>query len=170
MNAAEQEQTLSKWLDRHTGLLIKVVRSFARSNHDQDDLFQDISLRLWESIPRYQPDIAETTWIYRVAFYTAINWSKRERRREKQKSKLAEQSNHRWIKPPSPDPRIEWLYDKISELPPIDRSVTLMMLDGVSYREMSETLGISEGNVGVRIHRIKKKLIQWNLQENERAN
>jgi RNA polymerase sigma-70 factor (ECF subfamily) len=41
----------------------------------------------------------------------------------------------------------------------IDRSLTLLLLDGFSYRDMAETLGISENNVGVKLTRIKARLI-----------
>jgi RNA polymerase sigma-70 factor (ECF subfamily) len=35
-----------------------------------------------------------------------------------------------------------------------------MHLDGLSYREMGEVLGISENHVGVRLHRIRKQLAE----------
>ena len=37
----------------------------------------------------------------------------------------------------------------------VDRSSHLLLLDRFSYRDMAETLGISENNVGVKINRIK---------------
>jgi len=41
-----------------------------------------------------------------------------------------------------------------------DRSLVLLLLEGLSYREMAKTLSISEQNVGVKIHRIKLTLAQ----------
>lgn len=58
------------------------------------------------------------------------------------------------------DERSDWLYGQIGQLEPIDRSVCLLLLDGFSYREMAELLGISESNVGVKVHRIKQHLIR----------
>ena len=37
-------------------------------------------------------------------------------------------------------------------------TLALLMLDGFSYREMSQILGLSESNVGMKIHRIKASL------------
>jgi RNA polymerase sigma-70 factor (ECF subfamily) len=51
------------------------------------------------------------------------------------------------------------LYEEIHKLDEIDRSITLLLLDGFSYKEMSAILGITESNVGVKINRIKKLLI-----------
>jgi RNA polymerase sigma-70 factor, ECF subfamily len=58
-----------------------------------------------------------------------------------------------------PDDRLAWLYEEIYKLDEIDRSLTLLLLDDFSYKEMSGILGITESNVGVKINRIKKQLI-----------
>jgi RNA polymerase sigma-70 factor (ECF subfamily) len=160
MHHREREEILNDWLSRHKGLLFKVARSFAQSTHDQDDLFQEIAFQVWKSIPGYRPEVAESTWLYRVALYTAINWSRKEKALEKRIREYRTRPLPKFQGQPIADPRVEWLYARIAGLEPIDRSLTLLLLDGVSYREMSITLGISESNVGVRINRIKKKLTQ----------
>jgi len=158
MHPREREDKLNQWLDRHKGLLIKVARSFSQSSHDHDDLLQEISFQVWESIPRYNPAVAETTWLYRVALYTAISWSRKHKVHEQRTLDIGTHPLPSADDHSDADPRTQWLYDKIAELKPIDRSLTLLLLDGFSYRAMAETLGISESNVGVRINRIKKKL------------
>jgi len=52
------------------------------------------------------------------------------------------------------------LYEQIAQLNEIDRSLILLLLEGFNYQEMAVILGISESNVGVKIHRIKKHLAQ----------
>jgi len=42
----------------------------------------------------------------------------------------------------------------------VNRSLALLMLDGFSYREMSEILGLTESNVGAKINRIKSTLVE----------
>ena len=56
------------------------------------------------------------------------------------------------------DPRVEWLYEQIRQLNEVDRSLTLLLLDGFSYKEMAAMLGITENYVGVKINRIKAHL------------
>jgi sigma-70-like protein len=53
---------------------------------------------------------------------------------------------------------IERLYAAIRQLPKVDASLALMHLDGLSYEEMSEVLGISENYIGVKLIRIRKQL------------
>ena len=56
------------------------------------------------------------------------------------------------------DPRVEWLYRQIAQLKDVDRSVALLMLDGFAYKDIAAIVGISEGNVAVKINRIKAAL------------
>lgn len=58
------------------------------------------------------------------------------------------------------DPRLEWLYQRISEMDTADRSLVLLLLDGFSYKEIGEVLGLSDNNVGVKLTRIKRKLVK----------
>lgn len=156
MDATERRRTFDRWLTDHRGLLFKVVRAYASSPNDQDDLFQEIAIRLWKSIPGYRGEAAETTWIYRVALFTAISWLRTEK---KHRNQPLDSIEHVLTAADTPkDERLDWLYEQIRKLNEVDRSLILLLLDGFSYKEISETLGISESHVGVKIHRIKKHL------------
>ncbi len=159
MKQSEQLRIFQLWLAKHRGLFLKVVRSFSRDATDQEDLFQEISLQVWNSVASYNDQVAETTWIYRVSLYSAIAWSRKEKTRNQKRQELV--APEQLVEPSSEsmDPRVEWLYEQISKLDPVDRSLALLLLDGFSYREMGETVGMSVNNVGVRISRIKSKLI-----------
>ena len=120
-------------------------------------LFQEISTQVWRSIPGFRGDSAVTTWIYRVALNTAISWTQKERRHRDGKQAL--DGIEPAIQPSSTtDPRIDWLYEQIRQLSEVDRSLTLLLLDGFSYKEMAAMLGITESYVGVKINRIKAQL------------
>ena len=142
----------------HRGLLFKIVRSYAREAMDYDDLFQEIAIQVWRSIPAFRNESAVTTWIYRIGINTAIKWSKRERKEQDMRS-LNPVEAIIFEKSSESDDRLDWLYEQIKTLDEIDRSIALLMLDGLSYREMAAILGITESNVGVKINRIKKQLI-----------
>jgi len=167
MKPDKQQHIFEEWFALHRGLLFKVVRAYAFNSHDQDDLFQEIATQLWNSVPGYRGDCAVTTWIYRVALYSAMGWSKKEKRhRDNQRTLLAD--NRLLLQQASPEnPQLEWLYEQISKLDEIERSLTLLMLDGFSYREIGDTMGISETYVGVKLNRIKKRLTEYSEQEDQ---
>ena len=50
------------------------------------------------------------------------------------------------------------MYRLIGELAPIDRSVTMMWLDGKSYEEIAEVIGISRNGIASRLKRSKDRL------------
>ncbi len=103
--------------------------------------------------------IRPSTWIYRVALYTATVWVRKEKSRPPAQP-LAEVERALTVTNPSGDDHSDWLYEQIGQLEPIDRSVCLLLLDGFSYKEMADLLGISDSNVGVKVHRIKQSLIE----------
>lgn len=157
MHEVEQKRIFGDWLTQHKGIFFKIVRSFAFTPHDQDDLFQEISLQVWKSIADFRGEAKPSTWIYRVALYTASTWARNEKRQPQTES-ITDKEHTLTIKAQPNDDRLDWLYAQIAQLEPIDRSVCLLLLDGFSYKEIAGLLGISESNVGVKIHRIKQHL------------
>lgn len=158
MTESEHRNIFNEWLDQYKGLLFKIIRAYAFDQEDREDLFQEISIQVWKSIPNFKHQSAISTWIYRVSLNTALVWKRKTTRHKDGRQSVAAMENilHSGSEPK--DERLEWLYSKISKLNEIDRSITLLMLDGFSYSDMAEILGISESNIGVKIYRIKKHL------------
>jgi RNA polymerase sigma-70 factor (ECF subfamily) len=153
------ETTFKQWLGEHQGLIFKVVRAYAAAADDQNDLFQEILLQLWFSIPNFQGKAKVSTWIYRVALNTALVWNRSEKKWRKHTSQIT------LFRPAQSglgqsDEVIKRMYEAIRKLPKVDASIVLMHLDGLAYSEMAEILGISESNVGVKLNRAKKQLVQ----------
>jgi RNA polymerase sigma-70 factor, ECF subfamily len=157
MEEIQQQQIFKTWLDAHKGIFFKIVRAYAFNPADQDDLFQEISLQVWKSIPDFRGESKVSTWIYRVALYTASVWVRSEKKRPPTQP-LASVERTLEAGEPIRDGRLIWLYEQIALLDPIDRSVCLLMLDGYKYSEIAAVLGLSESNVGLKIHRIKQHL------------
>src|SRR5262245_39841443 len=161
----KHEAIFRRWLDEHLGLMLKVVRAFAALPQDQEDLFQETLLQVWRSIPSFKGDSKETTWIYRVTFNTALAWNRSEKKRRLGHESLLELDPSAIVEASRTastleQEKVDMLYAAIRQLPKLDASLALMLLDGLSYREMAMVLGISENNVGVRLNRIRKELAQ----------
>ena len=153
----ERNQIFEGWIEGHKAILFKVARAYGTTHADREDLFQEIALQVWHSVDAFRGDAAVTTWIYRVALNTAMTWNRRERKHGTGRQDL-EAASGLLAEPPGRDPRLEWIYRQIAGLDEVNRSLALLMLDGFSYRDMSQVLGLSESNVGVRINRIKAAL------------
>ena len=99
-----------------------------------------------------------STWMYRVALNTALN-------RTSKPAFLSEGPKaHEIGYDPGEDydlsEEIRLLHKAISQLKKIDRAIILLWLEELSYKEIAETIGITEKNVSVRIVRIKHRLAE----------
>ena len=158
MTENEHKHIFEDWLDKHQALIFKVVRAYAFAAMDQDDLFQEITIQVWHSIPTFRQESSVTTWLYRISLNTAIKWIRKEKKHSR--AETLDNVEHLLQESKTPiDERLAWLYEEIYGLDGIDRSLTLLLLDNFSYKEMAGILGITESNVGVKINRIKKYLI-----------
>lgn len=159
MKEEKQQLIFNNWLDRYRALLFKVVRAYTRTYDDQDDLFQEICLQIWRSVPNFKEQSAVSTWLYRIAINTALNWKRKERKHQEGKQEINNAPNLLTTVTDERDERLDWIYEEIAALRPLDKSLALLLLDGYSYKEMSTILGLTNSNVGVRINRIKNRLI-----------
>ena len=155
MKKQEQEDIYHQWISEYKPLLFKVLRAYSNTNADENDLFQEIVIQVWQSIRGFKNQSTVHTWIYRVALNTAIKWSSRNKNRNHQEIR---ESTSVVIPQTASNEKLDWLYREIQQLNTIEKSLTLLLLDGFSYQEMSDILGISVSNVGVKINRIKKHL------------
>lgn len=163
------EQRFADWLRDHAGIVHHVVQAFATGD-DRNDLRQEILLALWRAAPAFRAGSAPSTFIYRVAHNAALLWLRRERRHHR---RVAAAPDIGWMCEPdaararSDTPaRLEQLYAALHALPPLDRSLVLLSLDGLSYRDIAAVHGISESNVGARLTRGRQRLAeQLNLAE-----
>ena len=157
MLKAERDRVFGEWMEAHKAILFKVARAYGATHADREDLFQQIALQVWHSVDAFRGEAAVSTWIYQVALNTALAWKRRESKHGWGRQDL-EAATGLLISQGERDPRLEWIYQRLAELDEVNRSLALLMLDGFSYREMSQILGLSESNVGVKINRIKATL------------
>lgn len=149
------DKLFREWLDGHRGAVLKVARAYTLTAEDVRDLAQEILLQVWRSLPQFRGRASATTWCYRVALNTALGWHRKERRRQTRQRPLPDNL-------PAPEAHstdlVDRLYAAIHRLPGTDAALVLLHLDGLSYRQMADVLGVSEGNIGVKLTRAKKAL------------
>lgn len=133
----------------------------------REDLTQDILLAIWESLPDFRQESSLRTFIYRIAHNRAIDYVRKQSRRPPM-----EEADELVSPAPGADEvaqarrRKHQLVAAIRTLPLSYRQPLTMSLDGLSYAEIGDILGISENNVGVRIHRARRDL-QKTLDQQE---
>jgi RNA polymerase sigma-70 factor (ECF subfamily) len=159
VNRADQQRWFEEWLGDHSAIVHHVVNGFA-SGDDRNDLLQEVLLAIWKSIPAFRGQSKPGTYLYRVCHNAALLWTRAQRNYRRRIERFEASARPGAHIDPTPDERLAHLYAAIHKLRPADRSLILMSLDGLSYREMADVLGLSESNVGARLNRIKQQLTQ----------
>lgn len=162
MTLKTQQERFDEWITEHIGILYRTVNGFAEGE-DRKDLMQNVLLAVWKAIPGFREQSRPSTFIYRVAHNTALTWKRSQtnyHHKLNQYESLMPSPAASDRGAPEHGEMLERLYEAIRKLPPLDRSLVLLFLDDVSYREMSEIHGLTESNVGVRLNRLKHKLAQ----------
>jgi len=151
----ETEKQLGDWLKTYRRLIYRVVMIYAKDEASRDDLYQEIALALWRSLPQFRGDAKESTWIYRVALNTGMGFQRSDRKHAKSDLDPELLLDH---PTESNQAELAWVYSRIRTLSVIDRSLVLLYLDGEAYESIAEILGVSSGSVGAKINRVKAKL------------
>ena len=155
----ELEHNFVALLEKHQNIVHKVCRLYTNNQEQHNDLFQEITIQLWKAFPKFRGDAKFSTWMYRVGLNTAITLYRKSKRSINTqdyeaiqfKIKAEEYDN-------TEEEQLKLLYKAVYQLNDIDKALVFLYLEDKNYKEISETLGISEVNARVKMNRIKTKL------------
>ncbi len=77
MTDSKQKDQFLDILEKNIGIIIKIARAYSKTLHDKEDLINDITLELWKSFGRFKGDSKISTWIYRIALNTSMNYKRK---------------------------------------------------------------------------------------------
>ncbi|MBI3876440.1 MAG: RNA polymerase sigma factor [Verrucomicrobia bacterium] len=150
-------------IDGNRPRILKVSRVYAWNAADRDDLYQEILFQIWRALPGLKQHTHANTWLYRIAINTSISFIRRRAAHGGPAVALDhEQLTHniesRQTHDDGAEEQLARLYDAIARLNEVEKALVTLFLEDLSYDEMAAVLGFSAGNVGVMLHRAKKKL------------
>ncbi|MCY1662237.1 RNA polymerase sigma factor [Chryseobacterium sp. SL1] len=146
-------------IEKHKGIIFKISKMYMDEKEDRDDLFQEITYQVWKAYPKFKGESEFSTWLYRIALNTAIIFLKNEKRRSfignedfSEYKIIQEEFDH------EKEEKLHAMYKAIHQLNPIDKAFIFYYLEDFSGKQIAEQMGISEGNVRVKMNRAKNKL------------
>lgn len=168
----ERERRFLSLIHDNDARLRRICRVYAHDSAAREDLHQEILLQLWRALPTFAGASSIDTWLYRVALNTALAFTRRAPSRREMPLDEARLDVEDTSLPNAGDQldharRVEQLETAIAHLGPVDRMLVTMYLDDRSYRDIADVLGISESNVGVKLHRLRKLLAGKIAKEEE---
>ncbi len=148
----------------HEGIIHKVVGLYADGKEDREDLYQEILLQSWRSFASFKAQAQFSTWLYRVALNTALNFRRKVRKTET----LAATQNLSDTESSDRGDK-EMLYLIVKSLDEVDRMLITLHFEGYKNGEIAEITGMTTNYVNVKLHRIKTNIIQrFKAVHNER--
>ncbi len=154
-------QTIFESLFRdYQDMVRQMCLGFMKGDEDSAvDLVQEVFINTWSALDSFKNTSSYKTWIYRITVNTCLKYI----RNKKATSQIRiDQVEEQLAEPESQSDVIEdqhkSLFRAIGQLNEIDRLVIMMVLDELDYEDIASVIGINEGNLRVKIHRIKKNL------------
>lgn len=137
---------------------------------DALDLSQESFLKAWRGLASYRFDSVFSTWLYRLASNVCIDFLRRQKKQKVIPLHYADDENEeRELTIPDPAPGTEEQvltqieHEQVSAAmalldPEYREALTLRVIHGLSYQEISDILEIKEGTVKSRIARAREKM------------
>jgi len=136
--------------------IFRLCFGYVNDKDQAKDLTQETFIRVWKNLDKFRNESAIGTWIFRIASNICLRQLDRSSKmlkveipaqlEDKKEEQLGEQ--------------LEILYKCIATLEETDRLIISLVLEELPQKEIAAITGISEGNIRVKIHRIKQVLTE----------
>ena len=148
------------------GVIYKLFELFVgmvNSEEDAEELTQDTLMKAFEHLSSFNGKSSFSTWIYRIAYNTALSFLRKKNVEQtviddNQWNRISDTQIDDALNNESEE-QIEKLQQALTKLTAEERAlVTLFYEEEHSIQELAQILNLNEGNIKVKLHRLRKKL------------
>jgi RNA polymerase sigma-70 factor (ECF subfamily) len=169
VNGIESEKEFARLYDMVFPLLMRVAYRITGTEDSAEDICQDALFRLYETRSSFPTSDDAKFWLIRVVKNAALNYAKRKTRERKAYQKAFherrehEDSSDSSVIKAETRAEVKAALDKL----PLNLRIALILKEyaDLNYKEIGRVLGISEGNVKVRIFRARERLSNLLVKE-----
>lgn len=171
---AGEDEAFEELVHGYQNMVFNLAYRFLTSRQEAEDLSQEVFLKVFRSLDTFRRASSLKTWIYRITTNMALNRLKWLRRRLRHRQLSIDAGAEEEMPPmseslpdlgPGPDRRLHGaqiekrLQLAIDELSDEQKAVVILRdIEGLSYEEIAETLGINIGTVKSRLARGRANL------------
>lgn len=173
-----RKDAFGELVSRYQARLYNSALRLVPTPEDAADVVQDSFLSAYQALHTFKGDAEFFTWLYRIAFNTAISLKRKKRPSVSLESYardtgLDPDDPSEYVKPSAALERTEderHLHDAIARLSPEHRDVLVLKdLDGMKYEEIAVVLGVPIGTIRSRLHRARLELRDLLTSPDERS-
>jgi RNA polymerase sigma-70 factor, ECF subfamily len=160
-------------ITRHRGKIFAMIRNMIHQEADAWDLSQEVFIKAWHALPRFEAKARFSTWLYRIAHNVVYDWT-RKRKIDSAGELNDEIFDRNRIDPAAvtaptmgeaPDTSMEHselrvkIEAALGKLSPEHREVVVLKdVQGLSYKEIAEVMESTLGTVMSRLFYARQKL------------
>lgn len=149
-------------IERYKNLIFNLIFKYTNCYEDSQDIAQEVFIKVYKQIHTFKYQSKISTWLYRIATNSCIDWD-RKRRKEWNNISLVDEmaADH----DEGPEAQIifseqkEFIRDIINKMP--EKYKLLLILyhfQDLKYKEISEILDIPEKTIETRLYRARKHI------------
>lgn len=161
-----------EFVNQYSATVFTLIVRMVENREDAEVLTQETFIKAFQKLDKFKGECAFATWLYRIAYNTTLS-ALRKRKVETLKvdeGQLANLSDNQVdaLLNDESQSRIASLQTALASLSPDERFlITLFYEEEKHLSEITEILGMTENNVKVKLHRIRKKLYLLIKKEEE---
>jgi RNA polymerase sigma-70 factor, ECF subfamily len=136
--------------------IFRVCMGYLNDYEQAQDIAQETFINVWQNLSSFRNEAKISTWIFRIATNNCLKAISKIKR-----STVTELPyDLPEVKEENIEPRLNYLYKCISELEESDRIIISLVLESLPQAEIASIVGLTEGTLRVKIHRIKGRLTE----------
>ena len=151
-----KQSAYAELVHRHKDAVFGLAVSMTRNREDAEDMAQEAFIRAYSKLDQYNPEYAFRSWILRICSSRTKNLFRwRVHRRTVEEGHLREEA----VRQDEAAPDFQQLEEALRTLPSrLEAPLRLRYMEGLSYDEISDVLGIGVSAAKMRVMRARKRL------------
>jgi RNA polymerase sigma factor (sigma-70 family) len=151
-------------VNRYKDMAFSIARRVCNSAEDAEEVAQDAFLKAYQALDKFKQESKFSTWLYRIVTNTAISSTRKKKIAmasldENLIENFSEDEIQENLNQMDIQEKSQYIRQAMEQLHPQDcLLINMFYTDELSIEEISEVSGLSQANVKVRLHRIRKKL------------
>ena len=154
-------ETFEQLLENNKEKIYRICKIYTVAPLEPQDLFQEVIYTIWKSIPTFKGNSNVDTWIYRITLNVCLRIKEKSAKRD---FKIVQLDSIKFVPVEIPNEnnqqeKYNALTSCISKLNKENKSIIILYLEELKYKEIAEITGLTENHIAVKMKRIKKILL-----------
>ena len=161
--ARGDEKAFEQLMAKYEKAVFNTIYRYIGNTEDVEDLAQEIFIKIWKNAKKFKGRSKFSTWLYRIAVNHCLDYRKKNRQRAVSLDQMTDKDIIPEALQVSADrdqeTRVAIVRKALSELPDRQRiALVLAQYEGLSYKEIAETMKVTVSSVESLIFRARKAL------------